>query len=90
MAQEHNKNLDATKQRFQQHKQVPERKKQSLDPSNIDNPTISSAAAYEWIISKKTSSPSPVQSKATLAKYSVLHNKGEKKVFLSLLYILSV
>lgn len=45
---------------FQQYEQVPERKKQSLDPSNIDNPTISSAAAYEWTISKMMSSPSPV------------------------------
>jgi len=54
--------------RFQQYEQVPVRKKQSFDPSNNDNPTISSAAAYEWTISKKTSSPSPVQLKAELEK----------------------
>lgn len=52
---------------------IPEWKKQSLDPSNIDNPTISSAAAYEWTISMNTSNPSPVQPKEESATMKHKH-----------------
>ena len=42
---------------------LPEWKQQSFDPSKSDKPTISSAAAYEWTMSKKTSNPSPAKNK---------------------------